>query len=70
VRFFLVFILLFFICYPAEEKTLSLCEISIDSLFLPQKVERDYYGNIIGSGYVDGHCLDSEKSLLLYKDLK
>jgi len=68
-RFFIGFISLLFLCCSAEKtekKPLSLCETGIDSLLRSSQVKYYIDGDIRGFGYVEGHCLDSERSLSLY----
>jgi hypothetical protein len=72
--FGIIFILLFFMCCFADEKALSLCEKGVDSLLRSSQMK--FYrhdetfngGMLYGYGYVDGHCLGSEKALLLHND--
>jgi len=70
-RFFIGFLSLLFLCCDAEKterKTLSLCKTGIDSLLQSSQVKYFINGETLGIGYIDGHCLDSGKSLLLYED--
>jgi len=70
-RFFIGFISLLFLCCGTEKterETLSLCKTVIDSLLQSSQVKYFINGENLGVGYIDGHCLDSGKSLLLYED--
>jgi len=76
--------LLFLCCgvEKTEKKSLYSCETGIDSLLQSSlqssnKIIDELFGkfsdelsdgSFMGEGYVDGHCLDSGKSLLLYQD--
>ena len=51
-----------------EKEFLLLCKTGMDSLLQSSQVTYEYRGYVGGIGYVDGHCLDSGKSLSLYQD--
>jgi len=70
-RFFMGFMSLLFICCGAEKsekEALLSCEAGIDSLLRHSQVKYYSSEHALGVGYIDGHCLDSGKSLLLYQD--
>jgi hypothetical protein len=70
-RFFLCFLFLLLICCDAkkaEKEILYSCEAGIDSILQASQIEYAPMRIVRGEGYIDGHCLDSEKSLLLYQD--
>jgi hypothetical protein len=72
-KFFLGFISLLFICCnteKAEKNVLPLCMAGVDSLLRSSQIKYDPIpsGSVNGVGYIDGHCLDSGKSLLLHQE--